>query len=142
MNRAQERGSALRRQLGLRGQVDAEAVARDLGLTIRRHPLRVLEEMRIGDYIAVADRLESWWQRWVVAHAIGHCVLHPGNHLWMRRHTDLAHGFEREAEDFAHALLVDLEEAAAEGLVNSWEVAKYFGVPVDVLQFGELQNTA
>ncbi len=132
----------MRRRLGLRGQVDAEAVASGLGLTVQRRPLHVLEEMRIGDYVSVADRLETWWQRWVVGHAIGHCVLHPGNHLWIRRHTDLAHGFEREAEDFAHGLLVDLEEAAAVGLNNSWEVAKHFGVPVDVLRFTELQDTA
>ena len=36
VNRAWERGSAMRRQLGLRGQVDAEAVARVLGLTTQR----------------------------------------------------------------------------------------------------------
>ena len=66
----------MRKALALSGQVDAEAVARDLGLTVERRPLRVLEEMRLGDYVAVADRLESWWQRWVVGHAIGHGVLH------------------------------------------------------------------
>lgn len=98
--------------------------------------------MRIGDYIVVAERLESWWQRWVVGHAIGQCVLYAGNHLWIRRHTDLDHGFEREAEDFAHALLVDTEEVAAVGLNNSWEMAKHFGVPVEVLRLQELQDTA
>ena len=142
MSRAQQRGSAMRQALGLSGQVDVEAVARHLGLTVERRPLRVLEEMRLGDYVAVADRLEPWWQRWVVGHAIGHGVLHPGNHLWIRRHTDLAYGFEREAEDFAHALLVDLEEAAAAGLANSWEVAKHFGVPVEVLRLEDLRSTA
>ena len=90
MSRAQQRGSALRRELGLGGRVDAEAVAEGLGLTIKRWSLRVIEEMRLGNYVAVADRLEPEWQRWVVAHAIGHCLLHPGNHLWIRRHTDLA----------------------------------------------------
>lgn len=132
----------MRRQLGLRGQVDAEAVARGLGFSIERRPLLVLEEMRVGDYIMVADRLEPWWQRWVVAHAIGHCVLHPGNHLWIRQHTDLAHAFEREAEDFAYGLLVDPAEEAAEGLNSSWEVAKHFGVPFEVLRQRGLRNTA
>ena len=41
MSRAQQRGSALRRELGLRGQVDAEAVANNLGLTVKRWSLRV-----------------------------------------------------------------------------------------------------
>ena len=134
MSRARQRGSALRRELGLRGPVDAEAVANDLGLAVQRRSLRVLEEMRLEDYVAVADRLEPEWWRWVVAHAIGHCLLHPGNHLWIRRHTDLARGFEREAEDFACGLLVDVEEAAAEGLVTSWEVAEHFGVPEEMVR--------
>ena len=134
MNRARQEGSRLRQQLGLRGQVDAEAVADGLSLTVKLWPLRVLKEMRCGDYIVVADRLEPEWRRWVVGHAIGHCILHPGNHLWIRRHTDLARGFEREAEDFAYALLVDASEAAAEGLVHSWEVAEHFGVPDELVR--------
>ena len=46
MSRARQRGSALRRERGLHGQVDAEAVANDLGLTVVPWPLQVLEEMR------------------------------------------------------------------------------------------------
>ena len=134
MSRAQQRGAALRQQLGLRGQVDAEAVANDLGLTIKRWSLRVLEEMRLENYVAVADRLEPEWRRWVLAHAIGHCLLHAGNYLCLRWHTDLTRSFEREAEDFACGLLVDVEEAAAEGLATSWEVAEHFGVPDEMVR--------
>jgi len=35
----------MRRELGLRGQVDAEAVARDLGFSIERRPLQHLVEL-------------------------------------------------------------------------------------------------
>ena len=42
--------------------------------------------------------------------------------------------YEREAEDFARALLVDDEEALAEGLVHSWEVAEHFGVPGELVR--------
>lgn len=129
MTRATRRGAALRRELGLRGQVDAQALTDDLGLVVRRSRFRVFEEMRLGNFIAVADRFEPEWWRWVVAHAVGHGFLHPGNHFWIRRHTDLGHGFEREAEDFAFGLLVDPREALAEGCVDSWEVAEHFGVP-------------
>ncbi|MDE2934777.1 MAG: ImmA/IrrE family metallo-endopeptidase [Chloroflexota bacterium] len=132
----------MRHRLGLRGQVDADAVALSLDLSIERRPLLVLEEMRVGDYIMVADRLEPWWQRWVVAHAIGHCILHTGNHYWMRRHTDLGQAFEREAEDFAYGLLVNPAEAAEEGLSNSWEVAKHFGVPLEAFHQRALSSTA
>ena len=120
MSRATKRGSVLRRELGLRGQVDAQAVTDHLGLVVKRSPFRVFEEMRIGKFIAVADRLEPEWRRWVVAHAVGHGFLHAGNQLWIRKHTDLGHGFEREAEDFAFGLLVDPREALAEGFVYSW----------------------
>ena len=73
----------------------------------------------------------------MTAHAIGHRLLHPGNHLWIRLHTGLAQRFEREAEDFARALLVDPQEAAGAGLTQSWEVAEYFGVPHEVLRLQE-----
>ena len=96
--------------------------------------LRVLKEMGIGDVICVALRLDPAWQRWVTAHAIGHRLLHPGNHLWIRLHTGLAQRFEREAEDFARALLVDSQEAAKAGLMQSWEVAEYFGVPEELIR--------
>ena len=134
MSRARQRGSALRRERGLHGQVDAEAVANDLGLTVVPWPLQVLEEMRLGDYIAVSDRLDLEWRRWVVAHAVGHCLLHPGNHLWIRQHTDIARGFEREAEDFACGLLIDVDEARAAGFIASWEVAEHFGVPDEMVR--------
>ena len=134
MNRAQQRGRALRQDLGLRGRVDAEAVAVDLGLEVRLWPLEVLMEMQMDCVVAVAERLDPEWRRWVIAHAIGHRLLHPGNHLVLSKHTDLTHRFEREAEDFAHALLIDEGEALLEGLSHSWEVAEHFGVPDELIQ--------
>lgn len=129
MTRATRQGAALRRELGLRGQVDALAVTDHLKLVVKRSRFRVFEEMRLGNFIAVADRFEPEWRRWVVAHAVGHGSLHVGNQFWIRRNTDLGHGFEREAEDFAFGFLVDPREAAAEGCVYSWQVAELFGVP-------------
>ena len=129
MSRATKRGAALRRELGLRGQVDAQAVADHLGLVVKRSRFLVFEEMRLGNFIAIADRFEPEWWRWVVAHAVGHGFLHVGNQYWIQRHTDLEHGFEREAEDFAFGLLVDPREAEDEGYVYSWQVAEHFGVP-------------
>ncbi len=55
-------------------------------------------------HVAVAKRLSPEWRRWVIAHAIGHRLLHPGNHLELRAHTDLPRRFKREAEDFARGL--------------------------------------
>ncbi|MXW26384.1 MAG: ImmA/IrrE family metallo-endopeptidase [Dehalococcoidia bacterium] len=134
MSRAIKQGLALRQELGLQGQVETQALTDHLGLVVRRSRFHVFEEMRLGNFIAVADRFEPEGWRWAVAHAVGHGFLHVGNHFWMRRNTDLGRGFEREAEDFAFGLLVDPREAAAEGCVYSWQVAEHFGVPDEMVR--------
>ena len=62
-------------------------------------------------------------------HSLGHKMMHPGNHLWIYQNTMLGYRYEREANDFAYALLMDAREAVREGLTCSWEVADHFGVP-------------
>ena len=116
MNRAQREGTALRRELGLNGRIDAEAVAMGLGLEVRPWPMEVLKEMQLEGTVAVAERLDPEWRRWVIAHAIGHRLLHPGNHHRLRAHTGVTQRYEREAEDFARALLVDGPRGAGGGL--------------------------
>ena len=133
MKRAQRKAVELRRKLGLSGRVDAEGVANLLGLVVQPWPLKVQEEMQMGHFISVAERLDERWRRWVIAHAIGHRLLHTGNHLWIRDHTSLGSLFEREAEDFARALLMDVREAMEEGLSEVWEVAEHFGVPDEMV---------
>ena len=132
MKRAQREALKLRRKLKLSGRVDAEAVANMLDMEVVPWPLDVQEEMQMDRYIGVAERLDSRMRRWVIAHAIGHKLLHTGNHLWIRDHTSLGGLYEREAEDFARALLVDVDEAMAEGLSEVWEVAEHFGVPQEL----------
>ena len=133
MRRAQRKAVELRKKLGLHGRVDAEAVASILGLDVVPWPMEVQEELQMGRYIGVAERLDARWRRWVIAHAIGHRLLHTGNHLWIRDHTSLGSLFEREAEDFARALLMDMHEAMEEGLSELWEVAEHFGVPEEMV---------
>ena len=134
MSRAGRKAVELRRELELQGEVDVEAVANLLGMEVVTWPLRVLKEMVIGDVICVAKRLDAGWRRWVIAHAIGHRLMHPGNHTWIRFHTGLGHRFEREAEDFACSLLMDAREAVDAGLTESWEVAEHFGVPDELVR--------
>lgn len=135
MNRAQKKAVRLRRDMGLQGQVDAEEVASSLGLVIQPWHMKVQQEMLMDNYIGVAKRLDSRWRRWVIAHAIGHHLMHSGNHLWIRDHTGFGGRFEREAEDFAGALLIDAAEAVEEGLTEVWEVAEHFGVPEEMVRF-------
>ena len=133
MNRARQRGSALRRALGLSGRVDVGTVAIRVGLEVQPGPLDVLRELQVDRVVVVAERLEPELRRWVIAHAIGHRLLHPGTHLSVRDHTVPANRYEREAEDCAHALLIDAQEALAERFVESWEVAEHFGVPDEMV---------
>ena len=72
--------------------------------------------------------------RWSIGHAIGHRVMHPGNHLWLRARTLLATPFEREAEHFAHGLLVDKVETMTKGLTTAGEFAEYFGVLAEMVR--------
>ena len=51
----------------------------------------------------------------------------------LTNHTSLGSLYEREAEDFARALLMDVNEAMEEGLSKLWEVAEHFGVPDEMV---------
>lgn len=134
MTRAERKGADLRRKLGLTGRVDAEAVANIMGYRVERLDLKVQKELEVGGFIGIAERLETEEFRWYVAHALGHKLMHPGNHLWVYRKTMLGYRYEREANDFAHTLLTDDREAIREGLTRSLEVADYFGVPEEFVR--------
>ena len=134
MTRAQARGAALRRRLGLTGLVDAEAVANLHGYKVIRLPLVKQKELEVAGIICIADWLEPEWRRWCIAHSLGHKMMHPDNLLKVGRETGLGHRFEREANDFAHTLLMDGREAIKAGLTYSWEVAEHFGVPDEIVR--------
>lgn len=135
MNRCSRAAAEVRLLMGLQGRVDVEAVAGHFGMVVVPWRTDGQAEGRIGDFIFVSDRLRPDWRRWVIAHSIGHKIMHPGNHVWIYMHTGLGPRFEREAEDFACLLLIDGREAAAERLVYSWQVAEHFGVPDEMVRF-------
>ena len=87
MTRAPNRGAQVRRDLRLRGQADAETAANGSSLEVWAWPFRVLQEMQAFDFMGGSQRLGQPWQRWMIAHAIGHKLLHPGRRLWMQEHT-------------------------------------------------------
>ena len=100
-----------------------------LGFEVIPWALRAQEEMRIDRYMCIAEDLEPDERRWMIAHSIGHWFLHPGNHLWIYKHTSFGGRIEREANDFACAMLMDVEEALDAHLTESWEIAEHFGIP-------------
>ena len=76
--------------------------------------------------VSPADPCE---RRWHIAHSIAHHQLHSGNQLWKALHTDLTSLGERQAEDYATGLLIDVDEAIEELLSGATEATEYFGVP-------------
>ena len=132
MNARQE-AEHLRRICGASGRVNVEEVAHLVGMEIDERQFRAQEvdEIAFGSNIAVGDQLREPERRWAVAHAIGHYVLHgrATNHIWLRTCTQLPDKLERQAEDFAYALLVDEDEALDEGLETVHEIAGFYGVP-------------
>ena len=66
-----------------------------LGFEVIPWALRAQEEMRIDRYMCIAEDLEPDERRWMIAHSIGHWLLHPGNHLWIYKHTSFGGRIER-----------------------------------------------
>ena len=56
------------------------------------------------------------------------------NNIWLRANSGLADKLERQAEEFAYDLLIDLDEAWDEGLETAEEVAEYFGLPPEMVR--------
>ena len=62
--------------------IDAEDVAAREGLTVIVWPfLSPVEEVKVGHSIGIREGLSSEWQRWDIAHALGHHLMHHGNQL-------------------------------------------------------------
>ena len=126
----------LRRKFGLSGQANVVEVAHMLGLEVyeRAMPPDELHEVIVENNIAVAEQLDRPAQRWAVAHGIGHFIMHSHlNNIWLRANSGLADKLERQAEEFAYDLLVNLDEARDEGLRTAPEIAAHFGVPVEMV---------
>jgi Zn-dependent peptidase ImmA (M78 family) len=116
--------------------VQIEELATALGLEVIPWPLPLpMQEVKVGQFIAVSANPSPAWRRWVIAHAIGLHLLHSGvNTIWLQARTLLADRLERQAEDFAWGLLVDEEEARRLGLREPWEIAEHFGVPEEIVR--------
>lgn len=92
------------------------AICRQMGVEIIYVPLtervRAFYQRLCGvDVIYLSDRLSETEQTVLLAHELGHCVLHRGlNSFFITRSTLYPVGrFEREADEFARCLLKDRE---------------------------------
>ena len=134
---AKTQAKTLRKRFVTSGQLDVYEVADTLGLDIyiRCFQASELDEIIVGTGIAISRDLDGPTQRWAIAHAIGHAVMHGKecNAVWLRMDTMLTDKFEHQAEEFAFWLLVDLNEAQVEEISVAGEIAEHFGVPVEAI---------
>ncbi len=110
MNTAQERAREVRHRYRFTRPSDLERVLRAENMEVVRFPLvGRLREVMTFNYVAIQDTLQD--QRSIhelLAHALGHYLLHVGNQLVFAFPGDAvpAAKFERQAWDFAFELLM------------------------------------
>lgn len=118
---------------------DPFIVADKLGLAVLEEDLEGrLREVYFGDSIVIRRDLPSSEKRELVAHAIGHHLLHAGNHLSMQRRVySFGNYHERQANVFAAYLLVAAEELVGALRTNAScsEIAEQFGVTEELADF-------
>ena len=107
--------------------VDLQALTSDLGLEVVPFPFRGrLKEAIIDGVIGVRPGLSRPWFRWVVAHGLGHHMLHVGTAFYLESWQWVNNAkAERQAEDFAARLL-----GGPEGWAHT---ARELGVPDEKL---------
>lgn len=70
-----------------------------------------LKEVYFGDSIVINSKLPKSEQRELIAHAIGHHLLHAGNHLAMQKRVySFGNYHEKQANIFAACLLMPKDE--------------------------------
>lgn len=87
--------------------------------------------------IHVNSSLDEWVQRFVIAHELGHLILHPKiNVPFLKAHTLLSEDkIERQANEFAVELLIP-DKLLLEG-ATIYEAAAICGVPQEVAYLKE-----
>jgi len=118
---------------------DLERIARELDLIVLEEELEGrLSEVYFGDAIVVRSDLPRAVKRELVAHAIGHHLMHAGNHLTLQGNTySFGNYHEKQANVFAAWLLVpehELTEKLAAGRALP-DLAHDFGVTDELMMF-------
>ena len=105
--------------------VDLKRLSVELGLDVVAFPFQGrLKEVIIDGVIGVKPGLARSSFRWLVAHAIGHHMLHVGTSFYLESWQWVNHAkAEKQAEEFAAWLL---------GGPDGWQyTAKELGIPYD-----------
>lgn len=117
------------------GTLDPYRLAREMDIIIHRLPLGETRGIyyyshRIRTVILHED-LPSWMERFVLAHEIGHMVMHPRHNAPFLQNTFFSRDrYETEANRFALQLLIPDEDVAEypERTICDW--AAIIGMPI------------
>lgn len=125
------------------GSRDPETLARQLGITIIKMPFSKVmglfkKELR-RKYILVNSNLDEDTQRLVIAHELGHAILHSSsNDLYLHEYTLFSRGkVEIQANKFAAELLIDenkLDNHSIDEMTTS-NLASFYGVPEQLIKY-------
>jgi len=105
-------------------------ICRELGLEIIQEDLvGRLKEVYFGDSIVIKKSLPKAEKQELIAHALGHYLMHAGNHLSQQKKIySFGNYHERQANSFAAYLLIpedQLESKLYEG-ISAHEIADQF----------------
>ncbi|APM40519.1 ImmA/IrrE family metallo-endopeptidase [Clostridium kluyveri] len=125
------------------GTRDPEKLARELKITIIKRPFKKTMGFFKKDlgkkFVIVNSNLDEFIQRLVLAHELGHALLHSSNQTsYIHEYTLFPRGrVEIEANKFAAELLIDeaeIDKCYLENMCTS-QVASYFGVPKKLVEY-------
>ena len=91
---------------------DLDSITESLGLNVIPQKMEGrLREFYFSGSIVISESLSNRERRELVAHAIGHHLLHAGNHLAMQKRIySFGNYHEKQANVFAACLLLPLEK--------------------------------
>lgn len=134
MNRVIELANRIRGKYG----TDLDEIAESLGLSVIPEKLEGrLTEFYVPGSIVINEKLSEEQKRELVAHAIGHHLLHAGNHLAMQKRIySFGNYHEKQANVFAACLLMPLRDLARfiSGRSRIDEIAEYFQVREELVR--------
>jgi len=134
MNRVIELANRIRGKYG----TDLDEIAESLGLSVIPEKLKGrLTEFYVPGSIVINEKLSERQKRELVAHAIGHHLLHAGNHLAMQKRIySFGNYHEKQANVFAACLLMPFRELARfiSSRARVDEIAEHFQVREELVR--------
>lgn len=114
--------------------VDMDKLTTEEGCILVEWPfLNPVKEVKQGRWIGIAQGLSSRDRRHLIAHALGHHLMHCGNQLSFHGQQQVNRSRqEREAEAYAAHLLMPGQELDRVVKQTVWEIAEYFDVPEEL----------